>query len=113
LGLVAPEPLYVLGLEPERNRVVVGLESELREPGLIGRGVHWIGAERGEPIEALVKIRSRHPGVLSVIRPAGDGRIEVEFEEPQVGVSPGQAAVFYEGSRVLGGCWIDAPMRED
>jgi len=113
LGLAVPEPLYVIGLEPERNQVVVGPESELRAPGLFGRDVHWIGAGRSEPVEALVKIRSRHPGVLSVIRPVGDGRVEVEFAEPQVGVSPGQAAVFYEGSRVLGGCWIDGPMTED
>lgn len=113
LGLAASEPLYVLGLEPERNRVVVGPESELRAPGLIGRDAHWIGAERREPVEAVVKIRSRHLGVLSVIRPIGDGRVEVDFAEPQVGVSPGQAAVFYEGSRVLGGCWIDSATAED
>ncbi len=113
LGLAAREPLYVLRLEPDRNQVVVGPESELRAPGLIARDLHWIGKERHDPSEALVKIRSRHPGVLSVIRPVGDGRVEVEFAEPQVGVSPGQAAVFYEGSRVLGGCWIDGPMTED
>ncbi len=113
LGIAAPEPLYVLGLEPEHNQVVVGPEAALRVRGLIGRETHWIGTERCEPVEALVKIRSRHPGVISVVKPLGDGRVEVVFEKAQSGVSPGQAAVFYEGSRVLGGCWIDAPMRED
>ena len=107
LGIAAAEPLYVIGLEPERNRVSVGPQAALRAPGLFGRELHWIGAERDEPVEALVKIRSRHPGVASRIRPIGGGRVEIEFAEAQMGVSPGQAAVFYEGSRVLGGCWID------
>lgn len=113
LGIAAPEPLYVLGLEPESNQVVVGPETELREPGLVGRDPHWIGSKPGEPIEALVKIRSRHPGVASVIRPVDGDRVQVEFAEPQVGVSPGQAAVFYDGSRVLGGCWIDGAVTEE
>jgi tRNA-specific 2-thiouridylase len=107
LGIAAPEPLYVLGLEPEQNRVSVGPEAALRAPGLIGRDVHWIGPQREAPVEARVKIRSRHPGVPSLVRPVGRGRVEVEFAEAQIGVSPGQAAVFYDGSRVLGGCWID------
>ncbi len=110
LGIAAPEPLYVLGLAPERNQVVVGPGSGLRAPGLKGRSLHWIGSERDEPVEARVKIRSRHRGVLSVVRPLGEGRVEIEFSEPQLGVAPGQAAVFYQGSRVLGGCWIDGPL---
>jgi tRNA-specific 2-thiouridylase len=108
LGIAAPEPLYVLGVEPESNRVAVGPESALRAPGLIGREVHWIGPEHDAPVEAVVKIRSRHPGVPSLVRPIGEGRVEIEFAEAQIGVSPGQAAVFYDGSRVLGGCWIDS-----
>ena len=65
------------------------------------------------PIEATVRIRSRHAGVAARIHPRGSrsggvggGDVEVEFAEPQRGVTPGQAAVFYRGSRVLGGCWI-------
>ena len=54
-----------------------------------------------------MKIRSRHPGVPALIRPLGDGRAEVEFAAPQRGVTSGQAAVFYPGTRVLGGCWIE------
>ena len=58
----------------------------------------------------MVKIRSRHPGAAARIRPLGDpreGRAEVRFAEPQRGITPGQAAVFYRGTRVLGGCWIE------
>ena len=54
-----------------------------------------------------VKIRARHPGVGARVRPLADGRVAVEFDLPQRGVAPGQAAVFYVGSRVLGGCWIE------
>jgi len=106
LGLAAPRPLYVLQIEPERNRVVVGSEVELLAPGLTGERLHWIGPDPEGEVEALVKIRSRHPGVASRIRPLGGGHAEIEFAEPQRGVTPGQAAVFYQGTRVLGGCWI-------
>jgi tRNA-specific 2-thiouridylase len=107
LGLAAPSPLYVLQIEPERNRVVVGGEEELMAPGLRGERLRWIGPARTGEVEATVKIRSRHPGVPALIRPRGEGRVEIDFAEPQRGVTPGQAAVFYQGTRVLGGCWIE------
>ena len=118
LGLASPRPLYVLAILPEENRVVVGEERELLAPGLLGERLHWIGPEPAAPggvVEATVRIRSRHPGVAARIHPRppsgpaspGAGReVEVEFAEPQRGVTPGQAAVFYSGTRVLGGCWI-------
>jgi tRNA-specific 2-thiouridylase len=110
LGLAARSPLYVLAIEPEENRVVVGEEADLLAPGLQGERLHWIGpAPIQKPdgeVEATVKIRSRHPGVTARIRPLEKGAVEVRFAEPQRGVTPGQAAVFYQGTRVLGGCWI-------
>ena len=109
LGLGGGERLYVLGIDSGSDTVVVGGEEELLTGGLIGNGLHWIGTDPGEQIEATVKIRSRHPGVASRIRPLTNGRAEIEFSEPQKGVTPGQAAVFYQGTRVLGGCWIDGP----
>jgi tRNA-uridine 2-sulfurtransferase len=107
IGLAAPSPLYVLQIEPERNRVVVGEESELMAPGLRGERLHWIGPAPAGEVEATVRIRSRHPGVPALIRPLAGGRAEIGFAEPQRGVTPGQAAVFYQGTRVLGGCWIE------
>jgi tRNA-specific 2-thiouridylase len=109
LGLAAKSPLFVLAIDPEENRVVVGEERELLAPGLRGERLHWIGPAPVGPdgtIEATVKIRSRHPGVAARIRPLGDGLVEIDCAEPQRGVTPGQAAVFYRGTRVLGGCWI-------
>ncbi|HEX3555253.1 MAG TPA: tRNA 2-thiouridine(34) synthase MnmA [Thermoanaerobaculia bacterium] len=107
LGLAASSPLYVLQIEPEQNRVVVGDDRDLMAPGLRGERLHWIGPAPDGEIEATVKIRSRHPGVAGRIRPLGEGRVEIDFAQPQRGVTPGQAAVFYQGTRVLGGCWIE------
>lgn len=106
LGVATGEKLYVLKVDPAENQVVVGDRSSLASTGLLGERLHWIGTEPGGSVEATVKIRSRHSGVHSTIRPLGDSLVEIDFEEPQIGVAPGQAAVFYQGSRVLGGCWI-------
>jgi len=110
LGLAAGERRYVLGVLPEENRVVVGGADELLARGLAGERLSWVGAEPSGEVEATVRIRSRHPGVAARVRPLPGGRAEVEFAVPQRGVAPGQAAVFYSGSRVLGGCWISAPL---
>jgi tRNA-specific 2-thiouridylase len=108
-GAASGSRLYVLQIEPEHNRVVVGGEDDLQAPGMTGERLHWIGPAPETPeteVTATVKIRSRHPGVEATIRPLEDGRAEVRFAEPQRGIAPGQAAVFYHGTRVLGGCWI-------
>ena len=111
LGVPSSKRLYVLEVLPEENAVVVGDEADLLAPGLAGERLHWIGAPpgAGEAVEVTVKIRSRHPGVAALVRPkTGDTarRVEIDFAEPQRGVTPGQAAVFYRGTQVLGGCWI-------
>jgi tRNA-specific 2-thiouridylase len=111
LGIASGERLYVLEIQPVERRVVVGRRGELSRNGLFGERLHWIGPPPAGAIEATVRIRSRHAGVQSRIRPLAGRRVEVEFEEPQEGVAPGQAAVFYDGSRVLGGCWITGASR--
>lgn len=106
LGVAAGRPLYVLRLEPETNRVVVGEPQALLASGLHGERLHWIGPDPGGAVDAAVRIRAQHEPAAAEVRPLRDGRVEVEFAEPQRGIAPGQAAVFYQGSRVLGGCWI-------
>ncbi len=111
LGVASSKRLYVLEVLPEENAVVVGDEADLMAPGLIGERLHWIGMPpgAGEAVEVTVKIRSRHPGVAALVRPQGTtpkGPVEIDFAEPQRGITPGQAAVFYRGTQVLGGCWI-------
>ncbi|MYB17629.1 MAG: tRNA 2-thiouridine(34) synthase MnmA [Acidobacteria bacterium] len=112
LGVAAGRRLYVLDVQPEANRVVVGDRDELLAPGLVGRGLHWIAGEApGDGVEVQVRIRSRHPGVAATVESGGGASCRVEFSEPQAGVAPGQAAVFYRGTQVLGGCWIEGPLR--
>jgi tRNA-uridine 2-sulfurtransferase len=94
------EPLYVIRLEPETGRVVAGPRSALAVAGARLSGVNWLGEGQREGL--VVKVRS-------MARPAPatfDGEC-VRFEAPEYGVAPGQAAVIYDGSRVLGGGWID------
>jgi len=106
LGVAGGRRLYVLEVQPAGNTLVVGGDEELLAPGLRGERLHWIGEPPEGPVEATVKIRSRHAGVPALVRPRRAGEVEVDFAEPQRGVAPGQAAVFYDGDRVLGGCWI-------
>jgi tRNA-specific 2-thiouridylase len=106
LGIAAGKRQYVLQVLPAENAVVVGDEEELLAPGLAGERLHWIGDPPSAPVEVTVKIRSRHPGVPALVRPRENGRVEVDFAEPQRGVSPGQAAVFTRGTQILGGTWI-------
>ncbi|HTQ79519.1 MAG TPA: tRNA 2-thiouridine(34) synthase MnmA, partial [Thermoanaerobaculia bacterium] len=73
LKVAAGERLYVLRIEPEANRVVVGREAELAAPGLAGERLHWIGPPPDGEVAATVKIRSRHPGVAASIRSLGNG----------------------------------------
>ena len=106
VGVASSERLYVLGLDPRENTVTLGDAEALRSSSLEGERVHWIGSPPSGEIEATVKIRARHPGARARVRPGTNGCVSVTFSEAQFGVTPGQAAVFYDGTRVLGGCWI-------
>jgi tRNA-specific 2-thiouridylase len=106
LRLGGGERRYVLRVLPAENRVVVGGAEGLACRGLRGERACWLGEPPVAEEELTVRIRSRHEGVAARVCPRGDGEVEVEFASPQRAVAPGQAAVFYAGSRVLGGCWI-------
>lgn len=116
LGVSSSKRLYVLDLDPASNEVTVGDRTGLESEGMVGERLHWIAGtapegssgEDGKSIRATVCIRSRHSGVLATIFPLPGGRVRVEFDEPQSAITPGQAAVFYEGTKVLGGCWIES-----
>lgn len=121
LGIASNRRLYVLDVDASENKVKVGDAADLESEGLIGERLHWIGSapnyEESEVedagIRATVQIRSQHEGVMAGIFPLADGRVRVQFDTPQSAVTPGQAAVFYLGSRVLGGCWVEAPLRSE
>ncbi len=113
LGVAAAERLYVIGIDPEQNRVIVGSEEETYQSELVLDGLSLVDHSTLQPERKIVcQIRSRHAGapakLMSIddetIRPGG--RAKVIFDEPQSAITPGQAAVFYDGDEVLGGGWI-------
>ena len=120
LAVAVGEPLYVVRLEPETHRLIVGPRTaslcakiELNDPnwGLAGPAELACAGEAG--LNVQVKHRARWPAVGATLH-IGDGVSEVWFEEPETGVAPGQACVVYQGSRVLGGGWIKrAPLIAD
>ena len=108
LGLAAPRPLYVLELRPGSRTVVVGDEPDLESCGLLAREVNWVcGEAPGRPIRAGVRIRHRSPEIPATVEPLPPGRVRVRFDAPARAVTPGQAAVFYDGEVCLGGGWIE------
>jgi len=107
LGVATGEKLYVIGLDAARARVVVGDEAGLYRESCTVERVRWIPFERpGGPQAAAVRIRSSHAGAAATVTDRGDGTATVVFDEAQRAVTPGQAAVFYDGDLVLGGGWI-------
>jgi tRNA-specific 2-thiouridylase len=111
LGISAAEPLYVVEIEDDSKRVVVGKKDELASSGLIARSINWLETPSGGELEAEVQIRYRAPAVASVIRPHENQACEVHFKEPVMAVTPGQAAVFYHGEQLIGGGWIERALR--
>ena len=108
LGIAAPEPLYVVKLDAVMNRVVVGDRQAGGKLECTASRMNWVSiAEPTAPIRAEVKIRYRSPAVSAQIIPLGDSRIKIMFDEHQFGVTPGQAAVLYNGEMVLGGGIIE------
>jgi tRNA-specific 2-thiouridylase len=100
-------PVYVLEVRAAEHEVVVGPKASLQRATLAAGGVNWIEPEPTAAIRASVQIRHRHPAAPASVRSVGDGRAEVVFDAPQIAITPGQAAVFYDGDYVIGGGWID------
>lgn len=108
LGIAAAEPLYVVQLDAVANRVVVGNRaSAASNVCTVGR-LNWVSiAEPTSPIRAEAQVRYRsHPVPVTAI-PLGESRLKLAFDEPQFGITPGQAAVLYEGEILLGGGLIE------
>src|SRR5579859_5487809 len=107
LGFSAGKPLYVLSIDPEKNRVVVGDDEALRTTSFVVSGTNWVSIAAPEsPIRAGVKIRHKHEPALATVETTGKNSARITFDVPQRAVTPGQAAVFYDGEVVLGGGWI-------
>ena len=107
LGVAFGDRRYVVRLEPESCRVVVGTRDELARRELTASNANWLVDEPSGLIRCQVKIRYRSPPVEATVEPLSAGRFHVRFAEPCYGIAPGQAAVCYAGDRVLGGGWIE------
>jgi tRNA-specific 2-thiouridylase len=111
IGVTGPEPLYVIGTRPETNALVVGLAAELGTDRLSAARVNWIAGEAPDgTVRAEVKIRYKAAPAWATITPRPAGRAEVVFDQPLRDITPGQAAVFYDGEVCLGGGLIERGM---
>jgi tRNA-specific 2-thiouridylase len=107
LGITTPKPVYVVELDAENNRVVVGDESALDRDEFVATNCNWHPFEKlAEPMTVTAKIRYNHPGTAATLTPLGNGSVKVKLHTPQRAVTPGQAAVFYQDDLVVGGGWI-------
>jgi tRNA-specific 2-thiouridylase len=107
LGITTPEPVYVVELDVENNRVVVGSDSALDRDEFTATNCNWIPFDRlAEPVEVTAKIRYNHPGTPATVTPSSNGAVKVKLHTSQRAITPGQAAVFYQDDVVVGGGWI-------
>ena len=117
LGIAAPHPLYVVKIDVGRNQVVVGDRQSVHHPSCTVSRINWVSiAPPTAPIRATAQIRYRSPAVPVTIIPLDESgacsRAQIMFDDPQFGITPGQAAVIYQNDLLLGGGIID-PMVKD
>jgi tRNA-specific 2-thiouridylase len=107
LGVATGSPLYVLQIKGDARQVVVGNEEQLYSRTLRTHRSNLISVEElSQPMRVAVKIRHKHQPAPAVIERVGPDEILATFDEPQRAITPGQAAVFYDGDMVVGGGWI-------
>jgi tRNA-specific 2-thiouridylase len=107
LGVSAGSPLYVIQIKGDAHQVVVGSQEDLYSRTLSTQRVNLVAvADLSEPMRVSVKIRHRHEAAPAIIEKSGADRILVTFDQAQRAITPGQAAVFYDGDIVVGGGWI-------
>ncbi|MFZ4762549.1 MAG: tRNA 2-thiouridine(34) synthase MnmA [Alphaproteobacteria bacterium] len=108
LGISAAEPLFVIALDKANNRLVVGPYAALGRSTVYLRELNWLGSEGVTSMDVMVKLRSAQPAMPAHVTRNDDGTAIVHLHQPYFGVAPGQACVFYQESRVLGGGWISS-----
>ena len=107
LGIAAGSALYVLEIRGDKRQVVVGGADELLSRRLRAKRLNWIAIDDlREPARVSVKIRHRHESAPALVEKVSDDEVLVNFDTPQRAITPGQAAVFYDGDVVVGGGWI-------
>ena len=108
LGIAAREPQYVIGINPEKNAIIVGGRQEIYRRELTASRLNWIAIDKlSQPIAVSARVRHRHREVTATVTPVADELVHVLFEQPQPAITPGQSAVFYQDDTVIGGGIID------
>jgi tRNA-specific 2-thiouridylase len=102
----ASDPYYVIRLDIERNRLVVGTRNDLFSSECKVEEINWIGDAPESPLELYTRVRYRSQEVAATVIPGEQHTAVVRFKEPQAAVTPGQGAVFYRGDEILGSGWI-------
>lgn len=107
LGIAFGSPIYVIKIDPIANIVYVGPESALYKKNFLLKEVNWLAVDKNaDDLDVTVKVRSTTAGVRARLNKEGNGQIRVTLLEHETAITPGQACVFYDGSRMLGGGWI-------
>ncbi len=112
LGIPWQEPLYVLNVLPEEAEIIVGPRQSTFSSGLVAGDASWVGGRPpAKGFSCSVQIRYRHKAAEAWVELLEDSRFQATFSRPQPSITPGQAAVLYEGEEVLGGGWIEEALR--
>ncbi len=106
LGIGWKAPLFVVGIDAEKKQVIVGEKEHLSRKELVIDGCNWSIEEPTEPLITECRIRYRHQEVPATVEPLPNREAKITFKDAQKGITPGQAAVFYAGDKVIGGGWI-------
>jgi tRNA-specific 2-thiouridylase len=109
LGISHPTPLYVVSIDPDKNRIVVGEKKDLMAKGLVAGDINMLA--KSWPRQVYGKIRYRKKEALCEVTAEND-RLKVIFAEEQEAITPGQSVVFYENDRVLGGGTIEEVLHD-
>ncbi len=107
LGVALGQPRFVVRLEHDTHRVVIGTHDDLARHELTAARTNWLVDPPAGPIRCQAKIRYNSRRVPATVEPLGGSRLSCRFDEAQYGVAPGQAVVCYSGDQVLGGGWIE------
>lgn len=106
LGIAAGKPMYVVRVDAQNNLIVLGEEKDLHYKSLKADNVSWVNQPEEDRIRVNAKIRYRHDGDPATVELDSENKAEIHFDKPQRAITPGQAIVFYNGERLLGGGWI-------
>ena len=109
LGRSDTTPYYVVKIDKEHNRIVLGKEDDLYSKTISVSSVNWVSISAPKtPLSASVKLRSAHHGAIATLFPESGNKVRLELKNPERAVTPGQAAVFYQKNILLGGGCIDS-----